>query len=66
MRILGSEPVLKHHNFISDSIYDKTPEWQSIKKSVQKIKNQLRGLFLKIPDSRKEEYTYWSSVLPES
>tara|TARA_B100000989_G_C19392588_1_gene406376 strand:- start:56 stop:826 length:771 start_codon:yes stop_codon:yes gene_type:complete len=54
LRILGSEPVLKHHHFIPDSKYAKIPEWQSIKNAVQKIKNQLRGLFPKLPDTAIE------------
>ena len=54
LRILGSEPVLKRHHFISDSKYAKVPEWQSIKNAVQKIKNQLRGLFPKLPDTAIE------------
>ena len=54
LRILGSEPVLKRHHFIVDSRHAKTPEWQSIKNAVQKIKNQLRGLFPKLPDTAIE------------
>lgn len=54
LRILGSEPVLKHHHFIVDSRHAKTPEWQSIKNAVQKVKNQLRGLFPKLPDTAIE------------
>ena len=54
LRILGSEPVLKHHHFISDYKCAKVPEWQSIKNAVQKIKNQLRGLFPKLPDTATE------------
>ena len=54
LRILGSEPFLKRHHFISDSKYAKVPEWQSIKNAVQKIKNQLRGLFPKLPDTATE------------
>ena len=54
LRILGSEPVLKRHHFISDYKCAKVPKWQSIKNAVQKIKNQLRGLFPKLPDTAIE------------
>ena len=54
LRILGSEPVLKRHHFISDYKCAMVPEWQSIKNAAQKIKNQLRGLFPKLPDTAIE------------
>jgi hypothetical protein len=49
LRILGSEPVLKHCHFIPGSNKDKVPEWQSIKNAIQDVRNDLNSLFPDLP-----------------